>query len=164
MNTTSNSAAGGAPAPSSASASDCTAAVAHVVRFFETLTPSSVPELARWYSANARFKDPFNDVVGPDAIAGVFAHMFTALEGPRFVVTGQVVQGLQCFLTWEFRFCFKNFKQGQPQVILGASHLVFSTQGQVTMHRDYWDAAEELYEKLPLVGGLVRWLKQRASR
>jgi hypothetical protein len=48
-------------------------------------------------------------------------------------------------------------------VILGASHLVFSDQGLVTLHRDYWDAAEELYEKLPLVGGLMRWLKRRAN-
>jgi steroid delta-isomerase len=30
------------------------------------------------------------------------------------------------------------------------------------MHRDYWDAAEELYEKLP-AGRLMRWLKRRAN-
>ena len=41
--------------------------------------------------------------------------------------------------------------------------LVFNEQGLVTMHRDYWDAAEELYEKLPLLGGLMRWLKRRAN-
>jgi hypothetical protein len=40
---------------------------------------------------------------------------------------------------------------------------VFSEEGLVSMHRDYWDAAQELYEKLPLVGGLMRWLKQRAN-
>jgi steroid delta-isomerase len=28
------------------------------------------------------------------------------------------------------------------------------------VHRDYWDAAEELYEKLPVLGALMRWLKQ----
>jgi len=37
-------------------------------------------------------------------------------------------------------------------------------QGRVTLHRDYWDAAEELYEKLPWVGGLMRWLKRRANQ
>ena len=160
MNTNLSSEAPGAQA----APAECATAVAQVVQFFETLTPESVGQLARWYGPDARFKDPFNDVVGTDAISAVFAHMFSALDQPRFVVTGQVAQGLQCFLTWEFRFGFKNFKKGQPQVILGASHLVFSAQGQVILHRDYWDAAEELYEKLPLVGALVRWLKQRASR
>ena len=33
---------------------------------------------------------------------------------------------------------------------------------RITLHRDYWDAAEELYEKLPLLGTLMRWLKRRA--
>ena len=35
--------------------------------------------------------------------------------------------------------------------------------GRVAFHRDYWDAAEELYEKLPGLGGLMRWLKRRAA-
>ena len=139
------------------------ARVTRVVDFFETLTPQSVPALDHLYDAQARFKDPFNDVQGLEAVKKIFEHMFVALISPRFVVTGRVVQGRQCFLTWEFSFCFRNFKQGTEQVILGASHLVFSEQGLVTLHRDYWDAAEELYEKLPLVGALMRWLKKRAN-
>ena len=138
-------------------------AIARIVQFFESLSPASVAQLGELYSAQAQFKDPFNDVTGVPAIARIFHHMFKTLDNPRFVVTNQVIQGTQCFLTWEFRFGFKNFKQGQPQVILGASHLVISEQGQVILHRDYWDAAEELYEKLPLVGGLMRWLKRRAN-
>jgi hypothetical protein len=46
---------------------------------------------------------------------------------------------------------------------LGASHLVFDAASKVQIHRDYWDAAEELYEKLPWVGSLMRWLKRRAN-
>ena len=142
---------------------DCSAAVAQVVAFFEGLTPDNVALVRTMYAPDARFKDPFNDVTGTAAIEHIFQHMFVALVAPRFVVTSQVLQGAQCFLTWEFRFAFRNFKAGQEQVILGASQLVFSAQGQITLHRDYWDAAEELYEKLPLVGGLMRWLKKRAN-
>ena len=137
--------------------------VTEVVRFFESLTPASVDELPGIYDTQARFKDPFNDVTGLPAIAHIFKHMFVALEDPRFVVTSRVVQGHQCFLTWEFRFRFRRFKQGQNQVILGATHLLFSQTGLVTLHRDYWDAAEELYEKLPLIGSLMVWLKKRAN-
>jgi hypothetical protein len=146
------------------SSPDLTPAVTRVVAYFEALTPQSLTELQAYYDAAARFKDPFNAVQGVAAIRRVFEHMFVALAVPRFVITGQVVQGRQCFLTWEFRFRFRNFQQGTEQTILGASHLVLSEQGLITLHRDYWDAAEELYEKLPLLGGLMRWLKQRANR
>jgi hypothetical protein len=133
------------------------------VRFFETLTPASLHALETVYAADARFKDPFNDVNGLAPIARIFEHMFVALEQPRFVVTAQVAQGSQCFLTWEFRFKFRRFDTRTEQVILGASHLVFDDNGLVQLHRDYWDAAEELYEKLPGIGGLMRWLKKRAN-
>ena len=139
------------------------AAVTRVVVFFETLTPASTAELQLLYEPQARFKDPFNDVRGVAAIMAIFEHMFVALHSPRFVVTQQVVQGEQCFLTWEFRFRFKSFKPDTERVILGATHLVFTPQGQISLHRDYWDAAEELYEKLPVVGSLMRWLKKRAN-
>lgn len=138
-------------------------AVSRVIAFFETLAPADVAALGRLYAADARFKDPFNEVQGLPAIRHIFEHMFVALDQPRFVVTGRVVQGQQCFLTWEFLFAFRNFHKGVTQTVRGASHLAFDDQGLVTLHRDYWDAAEELYEKLPVVGGLMRWLKKRAN-
>ncbi|QTN26767.1 nuclear transport factor 2 family protein [Rhodoferax sp. AJA081-3] len=137
--------------------------VARVVAFFESLTPDSVGQLGLFYDRNARFVDPFNDVQGLAAVEGIFRHMFVALDEPRFVVTGQVVQGAQCFLLWDFHFRFKRFDTHTVQTIRGTSHLVFSDAGLVTLHRDYWDAAQELYEKLPLIGGLMRWLKKRAN-
>ena len=139
------------------------AAVTRVVAYFESLTPQSVGELGAYYDAQARFKDPFNDVQGVAAIRHIFAHMFEALDAPRFVITGQVVQDRECFLTWEFRFRFRSFSRASEQIIHGGSHLRFSEQGLITLHRDYWDAAEELYEKLPWVGALMRWLKKRAN-
>ena len=138
-------------------------AVDVLVHWFENLTTESVRQAHRYYAADARFKDPFNDVRGVPAIEAIFSHMFEALIAPRFVVTGRVAQGAQCFLTWEFRFGFRNFHPGREQVILGASHVVFDATGKVQLHRYYWDAAEELYEKLPLVGSLMRWLKRRAN-
>ena len=134
-----------------------------LVVFFETLTKTSVADLPLIYAPDARFKDPFNAVQGCAAISAIFSHMFVALEAPRFVVIERIIQGGQCFLTWEFRFRFKNYQQTTEQVILGASHIVFNEQGLVSLHRDYWDAAEELYEKLPIVGSVMRWLKRRAN-
>jgi ketosteroid isomerase-like protein len=134
-----------------------------VIALFEHLGPSDVATLGSFYAADARFKDPFNEVQGVPAIQAIFAHMFVALENPRFIVTGRVVQGKQCFLTWDFVFAFKSFHKGVTQTVRGASHLVFDDQGLVALHRDYWDAAEELYEKLPVVSALMRWLKKRAN-
>jgi ketosteroid isomerase-like protein len=136
---------------------------ARIVALFEALTPADVARLAHFYAPEVRFKDPFNEVQGVPAVQRVFAHMFETLDEPRFIVRDVLVQGDQCFLTWDFLFRFRRFR-GDLQTVRGGSHLHFDAQGRILLHRDYWDAAEELYEKLPLLGTLMRWLKRRARR
>jgi steroid Delta-isomerase len=139
-------------------------ALERLVAFYETIDRASLrAAIARVYAADAAFKDPFNEVRGIDAIARIFDHMFVQVDQPRFVVTTRVLQGAQAFLCWEFRFVMKRFSS-EPQCIRGATHIVFGDDGMVTVHRDYWDAAEELYEKLPVLGALMRWLKRSANR
>ena len=128
---------------------------------FETLTPASVARLAEFYAPDARFKDPFNDVSGVTAIQSVFEHMYRQVDQPRFRITSSLCEGDEAFLTWDFVFSFKG-KTPTEQTVLGGTHIKFDAEGRVTLHRDYWDAAEELYEKLPVLGSLMRWLKRRA--
>lgn len=135
--------------------------IERIVVLFEHLTPQDLPRLAEIYTPDARFKDPFNEVQGTAAITAIFAHMFESLDDPRFVIRDTLVQGDQCFLSWDFVFRMKRFDPAQ-QCIRGGSHLRLAPDGRIAVHRDYWDAAEELYEKLPLVGSLMRWLKARA--
>jgi steroid Delta-isomerase len=137
--------------------------VQRIVDFFEQLTPASVAAMGEVYRPDAYFKDPFNAVTGLADIQAIFEHMFANLDAPRFVVTEQITPatpGGPCFLVWDFHFRLR----GKPAefTIHGSSHLRFASDGRVAYHRDYWDAAEELYEKLPVVGSLMRWLKRRA--
>jgi hypothetical protein len=135
---------------------------ARVIALFEGLTPADLTRLGEFYAPQARFKDPFNEVQGVPAIKAVFDHMYAALNQPRFVVREAIVQGEQCFLVWDFLFRFKSYSSAE-QCVRGGSHLQYGPDGRITLHRDYWDTAEELYEKLPGVGILMRWLKRRAS-
>ena len=134
-----------------------------LIRFFEQIDPSNVSQLSRVYTPDAFFKDPFNEVSGIDAITHIFRHMFDQVDSPRFIVTNSVMQGEQAFLTWDFLFRMKRFS-AQEHCIRGTTHVRFAVDGRVNFHRDYWDAAEELYEKLPLLGSLMRALKRLANR
>jgi steroid delta-isomerase len=136
--------------------------LARLVHFYETLSPATLPaQLGQIYAADASFKDPFNEVEGLAAIEQIFAHMFKQVIEPKFVVTTRVLQGAEAFLAWDFRFRMQRTPD-KAECIRGASHIRFDGDGAVMMHRDYWDAAEELYEKLPVLGSLMRWLKRKA--
>ena len=98
-------------------------AIERIVVFFETLTPQSVERFGEFYTEDAYFKDPFNEVRGIAAIQRIFSHMYVNLHEPRFVITGRVVEGEQCFLTWDFHFRFRKFSPDVRQTIRGATHL-----------------------------------------
>jgi len=132
-----------------------------VIDFFQSISANSARTLSQIYTDDVWFKDPFNEVQGLEQVSHIFTHMFEQVDAPRFVVTHSVLQDDQAFLTWDFLFRMRRFSDDE-QCIRGASHVRFASDGRVAYHRDYWDAAEELYEKLPVVGSLMRWLKTRA--
>jgi ketosteroid isomerase-like protein len=133
-----------------------------LIHFFESINQENTVDLKQIYTEDVFFKDPFNEVNGIQHVITIFDHMFHQLDQPRFVVTTHVSQGDQAFLTWDFLFKMKRFNRNE-QCIRGASHIRFAADGRVSYHRDYWDVAEELYEKLPLIGSVMRGLKKMAN-
>jgi steroid Delta-isomerase len=131
---------------------------------FETLTPATLPALVALYEADARFVDPFNDVRGAASVSAIFAHMFTQVGEPRFTVS-RIIEDKNdegdgnIFMRWDFTFVAR----GKPQHIHGATHFELNAAGLITLHRDYWDAAHELYEKLPLLGSILRWIRGKLA-
>ncbi|MFM2329790.1 MAG: hypothetical protein RLZZ494_1893 [Pseudomonadota bacterium] len=133
--------------------------LARLAHFFEHLRPDTLVQLGAHYHPTVVFKDPFQEVQGLAALQRIFRHMFDVLEAPRFVVHTRVRQGQEAFLTWDFH----GRARGWAFTLHGASHLRFGDDGRIVLHRDYWDTAEELYAKLPGLGGVVRWLRRRLA-
>ncbi len=131
-----------------------------LVTFYETLTAADVARFPEFYADDAYFKDPFNEVRGVAAVQDIFAHMFRQVREPRFVVGERIVADKGTMLVWEFHYRMGLFGRPQAQVMRGVTHLRFAADGRVAYHRDYWDAAEELYMKLPAIGCLMRGLRR----
>ena len=139
---------------------DQPAALQAVIAFFEGITPGHAARIGEIYAEDAWFKDPFNEVTGAQAIGRIFSHMFVQVREPRFVVHDCVGDAREAFLTWDFEF---QRAGGAPMRIRGASHLRLDAAGRIRWHRDYWDTAEELYARLPVIGAIFRWLRRKGA-
>ncbi|MEO8136388.1 MAG: nuclear transport factor 2 family protein [Betaproteobacteria bacterium] len=136
-------------------------ALQRLVDFYETLTPASLGAVREVYAADASFRDPFNDVRGSDEVQRVLLHMFENLSAAKFVIREAVADGDQAFLVWDFHFRMRRWKPDAQRKIHGSSHVRFDGQGRVSYHRDYWDAAEEVYDKIPLLGSVLRAIRRK---
>jgi hypothetical protein len=130
--------------------------------FFENLHPStSVDAFRDIYAEDVVFKDPFNEVKGVEAVYEVFAHMYENLDNPRFVITEYIDTQDITYVKWDFMFTFKGEKK--EQCFEGVSRLALNESDRVSLHTDYWDAAEHIYEKMPVVGSLLRFVKRKIA-
>jgi steroid Delta-isomerase len=136
--------------------------VRRLVAFFEAISPSDLTDLGRYYTESARFKDPFNEVVGLAAVAQVYRDMFQQLQQPRFQIVDATLQGDCAMLAWQFQ-ASSRLPGLRSLQFPGLSVLRLDAQGRIASHVDYWDAGEHFYAKLPGLGRLVRWVARRAA-
>ncbi len=129
-----------------------------LIDWYQTLTPETLDRLPEFYTHDARFVDPFNDVTGHNAIRAIFKHMFAKLDHPHFSVIAILEDEGSAMLRWQFHFRLR----GNITSIGGCSHLICSAQGLIQYQRDYWDSAA-FYRQLPGIGRLFRWLSDRMA-
>lgn len=139
--------------------SDIAAAANRYRRYLETLSPETLDRLPDHVTPDVRFRDPFNDVRGAGAMRRVFDHMFETVGSVRFDVRHLAADGEACLMVWRFEASLR----GAPWAFDGMSVVRFAPDGRVAEHIDYWDPAAALYERLPLIGRPLAWLRRRLA-
>jgi steroid Delta-isomerase len=130
--------------------------------YFEGLGLDTLHELERYYATDTWFKDPFHEIRGVESVRTILRHTFTKLPDARFRIDRRFSDD-ECHGVILWNMCFTMPVTGRHGCIKGASHIEFDRDGKVIAHRDYWDAAEELYGRLPVLKWLMRALARHAA-
>ncbi len=128
------------------------------IRLFEDLSEERINGIEQFVSIDIKFKDPFNDISGLDAFRRLLVKLIDDVKGLRFEVTYRAWSEDVLFLRWTFQGKVKGIGYWKVQ---GMSEIVFDEQGLVCQHIDHWDASEQFFEKLPLIGTILRVIKRR---
>lgn len=126
-------------------------------RLFEGLSPERLDELRRLCTADVRFVDPFNEIVGVERYVALYAHMYRHVAAPRFTIDDHALGMRSGFIRWRFTGRFR----GRDVAIEGVSEVLFDpVTGRIAAHVDHWDAAGQVYARLPVAGVAVRALRR----
>jgi limonene-1,2-epoxide hydrolase len=130
---------------------------------FAALNKDNLHRLAELYSTNAVFCDPLHEVHGLANMQAYFAQMYANVSALQFDFHSfdQVSDG-QGYLRWTMSYRHPRLAGGQLIEVEGCSHLLWR-DAKVYQHRDYFDAGALLYEHLPVLGGVIGWLKRRLA-
>ncbi|MCB0334815.1 MAG: nuclear transport factor 2 family protein [Bdellovibrionales bacterium] len=123
------------------------------LKYFETLRPETVDNLAALVSDDFHFCDPFNNIRGAEKAQKTFRHMFRLLKNPQFRILETAYEDRILFTRWDFTFSTPLLAWGKPQCITGFSRVTLDDSGKISSHWDYWDASTAIYMRIPV----IRW-------
>ena len=76
----------------------------------------------------------------------------------KFITQNEIIKNDETVFVWEMHVKHKKIKGGENIVVEGVS--IVKYQGdKVIYHRDYFDIGEMVYENIPILGSMIRWIK-----
>lgn len=133
--------------------------LAHFRQGFRELRHDTLDRLEDLYAAEVVFEDPLHRIVGRAALRDYFARLYAGVEAIDFDFGDCLAGPGQAMLTWTMHLRHRRLRPGETLSLPGATHLRFTDKAHY--HRDYFDAGALLYERLPLLGGVVRAIRRR---
>lgn len=150
------------PAPPAGSEAE-TRGLAAFGAFFASFAPEKVSELLdQTYAADVYFNDTLKTVRGREALRHYLAESAAAVDDcrVRILETTRTAHG-EHLVRWTMMIRFKRLKRGQDTWTVGLSHLRLDARGQVAYHQDYWNAADGIFQHIPLLGAAIAAIKRR---
>ncbi|SJN57053.1 nuclear transport factor 2 family protein [Vibrio ruber] len=134
-----------------------------VALFYTQLNKHNLDTLHDIYHDAVVFEDAAHRIEGVTALSDYFIKLYQNVERCNFTIHEQYPTDNGGFLIWTMHLQHPKLRHGQLVNVQGTTHLRFQ-DNKVIYHRDYFDLGEMLYEQLPLLGRIIRWIKRRLGQ
>lgn len=137
--------------------------VQSVGNIYQQLDKHNLVLLEQVYHQNVVFEDAAHRMEGWPELERYFQSLYSNVQRCEFDIQHAQQSGDMGFLTWVMTLEHPKLSKGKPVAVNGVSHLKFA-DGKVIYHRDYFDLGEMLYENLPILGSVIKSIKQRLGQ
>jgi ketosteroid isomerase-like protein len=128
---------------------------------FNALNKDTVSEVVdQFYHEEIEFSDPVEKIKGRDGIKKYYSNMYQNVKDIKFDFSEMVSQGDTVVGVWVMTLKTDSLNDGEPFQVEGNSVIRFK-DGKAIYHRDYFDMGAFIYEKIPVLGWMVRKVKSK---
>lgn len=133
--------------------------VARFQRTFNGLNRSTLHLVGELYSTDVLFRDPIHEVKGLPQLEAYFGRLYDGVELCRFDFHSAIESQGEAMLAWTMHLRHGRFRRGETVEVPGASLIRFATK--VHFHQDYFDVGRLIYERIPVLGTVIRGIKKQ---
>jgi len=130
---------------------------------YQNLSKDNLLSLKDIYHDDIVFQDPLHKVEGLTDFIAYFENLYTHVTSCTFEITHIMNTSNEAAVYWEMRYQHPKLNSGKMILVTGHSHIK-SEDGKVIYQRDFLDVGAMIYEHVPLLGKVIRYLKQRMNK
>jgi ketosteroid isomerase-like protein len=127
---------------------------------FENLNKDTMHLVDEFYHPDIEFHDPIGSLKGVKKMRRYYERMYKSVTSIKFEFSNFVESGDDVVGVWKMTLVTPNLKGGEPVVVDGNSVVKFKN-GKAIYHRDYFDMGVFIYENIPVLGFMVKKIKNR---
>jgi hypothetical protein len=128
--------------------------------FFGDVTVESIrSQIDGFYAPDVYFNDTLKTLRGREAVEAYFLRMPEHTDFVRGKTLDHSRSGANYYVRWILDVRYKGAKEAVRT--MGVTLLRFDKEGRVVLHQDFWDSSAGFYEHLPVLGGVMRWIKSK---
>jgi steroid delta-isomerase len=125
---------------------------------------NSIHEVLAEISDDFIFIDPFNHTQGKANYQKVLEAALHDSLDMKFSIKETIRNENIAYLSWNYSFRPRNKILGDDKISLdGMSEIKISDSGLISYHRDYWDVSSTIYERIPVIGFILKKLRRRIA-
>jgi hypothetical protein len=130
---------------------------------YESLTLSALDQLGAVYHPSVRFADPVAEHEGLPALDAYMRRLVAGCNYCHFRIRQQQFGDDWGWVNWTMTFASPRLNRSREIAVEGSSMLRISDD-RICYQRDYYDMGAMIYEQLPLIGPIIRFIRRRLSR
>lgn len=136
--------------------------IQNFIKLYNDLKYISVAvETEKTYAESFYFNDTLVTLHSRNELIEYLKNTQKNLKSIDFSVLNIIEQDEDVFVQWKMTTGFEILGSNSHVESIGISHLRFDTSGKIVMHQDYWDSTNGFFQHIPVIGGILEWIKKR---
>ncbi len=130
--------------------------------FYQQLEKDSLPQLGEIYSDDVVFVDPVSEHHGLPSVERYFRDLMESTTLCKSHITRLMRNDDTAAFCWTMELAHPKLNGGKPFEVHGSTWIQVRDD-KIVFHRDYFDLGQMAYERIPVLGRLVRIVKRRLA-
>ena len=136
-------------------------------QLYQDLANIDVNQLELVYHQNVRFIDPITSHDGLDAVKHYYAQLLESVERCEFDIHAMLqtsqshINDYDYLVEWTMRLRLKN---NSCDINVDGVSLLKAEDDRFIYHRDYYDLGEMVYEHVPVLKQIIRYIKKKLNK